>query len=136
LASRNHPHDPEFARRSPPRQAQDPTRSTAPPGHPRSCPSPASRAHRARARASAWPLQRGSAPCGGLQLLGQLIAARVAELLVLLAIDALSLGKDLANQLLIVTVAAERRVPPDLRAIDRDYPTFTNPACCTASARR
>jgi hypothetical protein len=38
-------------------------------------------------------LQRGSAPCGGLQLLGQLIAARVAELLALLAIDALSLGR-------------------------------------------
>src|ERR1035438_7300523 len=45
--------------------------------------------------------QRGPAPFPGAQRLGQLIPARLAEALVLLTIDPLSLGQDLGHDRLI-----------------------------------
>jgi hypothetical protein len=60
------------------------------------------------------------AALAGAQLLGQLVAARVAVELVFGGIDRLGLLEDLARELLVVAVRVATRVRRDLRAVDRD----------------
>ena len=52
----------------------------------------------------------------------QLIATSLAVALVLLAIDRVRLGEDLARDLLVVTIGVARGVRLDLRPVDRDQP--------------
>ena len=57
----------------------------------------------------------------GAQLLGQLIAARVAVELILGRVDGLGFFEDLARELLVVDVRVAARVARQLRAVDRDH---------------
>ena len=57
----------------------------------------------------------------GAQLLGQLIAARVAVELVLGRVDGLGLFEDLARELLVIDVRVAARVARQLRPIDSDH---------------
>jgi hypothetical protein len=56
------------------------------------------------------------------QLLGQLIAARLAIQLILAAVRLRRLGQDLARDPLIAAIGGARGVRVDLRAVDRDHP--------------
>ena len=61
------------------------------------------------------------APRAGRELLRQFVAATLAEALVLLAIDRVGLGEDLARDLLVVAGGALGRVRVNLRPVDRDH---------------
>jgi hypothetical protein len=56
----------------------------------------------------AWPAPSGAASFGGVQLLGQLITATIAEPLILLAIGLLALAQNLRNDLTVGTVLIRR----------------------------
>ena len=56
------------------------------------------------------------------QLRRQLVAARIAEALVLFGVDGGRVLEDLARDLLIAARRALRRVGVHLRAVDRDHP--------------
>ena len=62
------------------------------------------------------------AALAGAQLLGQLVAARVAVELVLGRVDRLGLFEDLARELLVVDVRVAARVARQLRPVDGDHP--------------
>jgi hypothetical protein len=59
---------------------------------------------------------------GGLKLWRELITAGLPKLLVLFAIHAVRLGKDLPGELLVVTRGVLRGIRVHLRSIDRDQP--------------
>jgi hypothetical protein len=61
-------------------------------------------------------------PCECFELLSceEAVAARIAEALVLFAVDCDGLGEDLLGDLLVVAVWVLRCVRRDLRAVDRD----------------
>jgi hypothetical protein len=71
--------------------------------------------------------QPAAATLLGLKLRRQLIPARLVELLVLLAIDAVGLLEDLLGDLLVVARRVATRVGIDLRAVDRDHPDLREP---------
>ena len=60
----------------------------------------------------------------------QLIAARLAIALVLLTVDRVRLGEDLAGDLLIVAIGVTRGVCLHLRPVDRDQPDPRQPGLC------
>jgi hypothetical protein len=77
---------------------------------------------------SALGLAQPAAPAlGGLQLCRQLVAARLAEALVLLGVDRVGLGQDLSRDLLVVARRLHRRVSRQLRAVDRDHADTDQP---------
>lgn len=54
-------------------------------------------------------------------MLGQLVAATLAIALVLLLVDGVGVGEDLAGDLLVVAGRTLRRVRVHLRPVDRDH---------------
>ena len=77
---------------------------------------------------SALGLAQPAAPAlRGRQLVRQLVAARVAELLVFLGIDRVGLGEDLARDLLVIARRLRRGVGRDLGPIDGDHPDPDQP---------
>ena len=63
----------------------------------------------------------------GAQLLGQLVAARVAVELVLGRVDGLGLFEDLARELLVIDIRVAARVARQLRPVDSDHPDARQP---------
>ena len=55
-------------------------------------------------------------------MLGELVAAALTQALVLLTIDCVRLGKDLARDPLVIAGRTLRRVRVHLRPVDRDHP--------------
>ena len=77
---------------------------------------------------SALGLAQPAAPAlRGRQLARQLVAARVAELLVFLGIDGVGLGEDLARDLLVIARRLRRGVGRHLGAVDGDHPDPNQP---------
>jgi hypothetical protein len=76
-------------------------------------------ARRRLASASHWRATTGR------ELLRELVAAALAEALILFAVNRVGLGKDLARDLLVIARRALGRVRMNLRPVDRITPTRT-----------
>ena len=71
--------------------------------------------------------ERGLAALRGAQLLGQLIAPRIAVELILTPVGLLGLAQDLPDHARVGAVLIHRRVRLDLRPVDHDHPDRHQP---------